>query len=104
MPFLQHGVRAAKLALLHAVAGRMRQRQEQRQLVVRGRSLPAGPSAFNGTCAANTLAVYRLYNNGQGGAPNHRYTLDSSVRAQMLAQGWLQEGYGSLGVMMCAPK
>jgi hypothetical protein len=47
--------------------------------------------------------VYRLYNDGQGGAPNHRYTTDFAVRAQMIAHGWVPEGYGDLGVIMCSP-
>jgi hypothetical protein len=45
-----------------------------------------------------------MYNNGQGGAPNHRYTTEPSVRALMLAQGWIAEGYGAVGVIMCAPQ
>jgi hypothetical protein len=47
--------------------------------------------------------VYRLYNDGQGGAPAHRFTTNLAVRAQMLAQGWLLEGYGAGGAIMCAP-
>jgi hypothetical protein len=47
--------------------------------------------------------VYRLYNNGQGGAPNHRYTTASSVRDQMLAAGWILEGNGPGFAFMCAP-
>ena len=60
--------------------------------------------ALDGTCPSGTLPVYRLYNNGQGAAPNHRYTTDPSVRAQMMLTGWMPEGYGNLGVMMCAPQ
>jgi hypothetical protein len=61
-------------------------------------ALPDG----QGTCPAGTVAVYRLYNQGQTGAPNHRFTTDAAVRAQMLAQGWVAEGAG-LGVTMCGP-
>jgi hypothetical protein len=57
----------------------------------------------NGTCPITTLPVYRLYNNGQGGAPNHRYTTNADVRAQMIAGGWIPEGYGPNGVVMCSP-
>ncbi len=57
----------------------------------------------DGACAAGTVPVYRLYNDGQGGAPNHRYTVDASVRAAMMARGWIPEGAGPLGVVMCAP-
>ena len=31
--------------------------------------------------------VYRLYNNGQGAAPNHRYTTSLATRTTMLDQG-----------------
>jgi hypothetical protein len=62
--------------------------------------LSPGPS---GDCASGSLPVYRLYNNGQGGAPNHRYTTSEAIRTQMTAQGWIPEGYGPLGVIMCSP-
>jgi hypothetical protein len=55
-----------------------------------------------GECAANRRPLYRLYNNGQGGAPNHRYTTDVSVRAQMVGLGWISEGDG-IGVIACVP-
>ena len=64
----------------------------------------APASTADGSCPASTLPVYRLYNNGQGAAPNHRYTTDASVRQQMIAQGWIPEGYGTLGVIMCSPQ
>jgi hypothetical protein len=56
-----------------------------------------------GTCPAGTQPIYRLYNDGQGGAPNHRYTTSLSLRSMMLAQGWVAEGNGTVGVIMCAP-
>ena len=40
----------------------------------------------------------------QGGAPNHRYTTDLAVRAQMIAKGWVPEGRGSNPVQMCSPQ
>ena len=61
------------------------------------------PSVSDGSCPVGTLPVYRLYNNGQGGAPNHRFTTDPTVRQQMLARGYVPEGYG-IGVSMCAPQ
>lgn len=57
-----------------------------------------------GACPANTHPVYRLYNNGMGGAPNHRYTASLSTRSQMITQGWVSEGFGPMGVIMCAPR
>jgi hypothetical protein len=56
----------------------------------------------SGSCAGGTLPLYRLYNNGQSGAPNHRYTTSPATRAAMLAQGWIAEGSG-IGVIGCAP-
>lgn len=58
--------------------------------------------ASDGSCAAGTIPVYRLYNNGQGGAPNHRFTTDPGLRSAMIAQGWIPEGQG-VGVTMCVP-
>ena len=63
--------------------------------------------AADGTCAAGTLPVYRLYNNGQGAAPNHRFTTDMATRNAMLTRppdkAWLAEGFG-VGVGMCSPQ
>ena len=56
-----------------------------------------------GVCAPSAQPVYRLYNNGIGGAPNHRYATDPAVRAEMLAKGWVSEGLGPLGVIFCVP-
>ena len=55
-----------------------------------------------GACPSPTLPLYRLYNNGLSGAPNHRYTTQPAIRQQMLAQGWTAEGAG-LGVIGCVP-
>jgi Glycosyl hydrolase family 30 beta sandwich domain/Repeat of unknown function (DUF5648) len=55
-----------------------------------------------GACADGLVPVYRVYNDGQGNAPNHRLVTSLDDRAQMLAQGWIAEGYGPLGVAMCA--
>jgi hypothetical protein len=57
----------------------------------------------NGNCPISSVPVYRLYNNGQGGAPNHRFVTSLSDRAAMLALGYVSEGSGPLGVGMCAP-
>ncbi len=55
-----------------------------------------------GVCAAANLPVFRLYNNGQGEAPNHRFTINEEVRNRMIADGWVPEGNG-IGVGMCSP-
>ncbi|MCC6195882.1 MAG: hypothetical protein IT518_15590 [Burkholderiales bacterium] len=56
-----------------------------------------------GACPAGFVALFRLYNQGQGGAPNHRYTTDAQVRALMIAFGWIAEGLGPLGIAGCVP-
>ncbi|MFI4903964.1 MAG: hypothetical protein ACHP91_11175 [Burkholderiales bacterium] len=59
--------------------------------------------AADGTCVSATIPLYRLYNDGLAGSPNHRHTTDLAVRASMLAAGWVAEGYGPLGVDACVP-
>jgi hypothetical protein len=56
-----------------------------------------------GSCPSGYRAVYRLYNNGQSGAPNHRYTTDPAVRIEMMGKGWIPEGFGPEGVGFCSP-
>jgi IPT/TIG domain/Bacterial pre-peptidase C-terminal domain/Repeat of unknown function (DUF5648) len=56
-----------------------------------------------GSCPPGTIPLYRLYNDGQGGSPNHRYTTDSDARAQMIAANWVPEGNGPDGVFACVP-
>jgi hypothetical protein len=56
-----------------------------------------------GACTAGTWPLYRMYNEGQGGAPNHRYANNFVVRAAMLANGWTPEGNGAAGVIGCVP-
>ncbi len=51
-------------------------------------------------CTGGTVPLYRLYNDGQTGAPNHRYTTSLALRSQMVAQGWIPEGEGA-GVIGC---
>jgi hypothetical protein len=50
------------------------------------------------------VPVYRLYNNGKGAAPNHRYTTIEGVRDQMIANGWVIEGNGPGLAFMCSPQ
>ena len=56
-----------------------------------------------GNCAAGAAPLYRLYNDGKTGAPNHRYTTREAIRTEMLAQGWKAEGSG-IGVIGCVPE
>ena len=65
-------------------------------------ALPQGAPGQR-TCPAGTAPLYRLYNNGQGGAPNHRYTDSLAIFNQMLAQGWSFEGEAQTKVFACEP-
>ena len=57
----------------------------------------------SGVCAAATIPVYRLYNNGMGAAPNHRFVTSLSERQLMIDKGFVPEGSG-IGVGMCVPQ
>ena len=58
------------------------------------------PSGFRGIEGDVLLApVYRLWNSRID--TNHRYTTSQIIRDQMIAQGWVSEGYGANGVAMC---
>jgi hypothetical protein len=59
------------------------------------------PLTATGFCPTNTLPVYRLWNGRTDSS--HRYTIDPMVRHEMNAKGWLPEGYGPDGVVMCSP-
>jgi len=58
-------------------------------------TVPAG-----GECPGNLTPIDRAYNDGfaHGRDPNHRYTADAALYAQMQAQGWVGEG-----VAFCVP-
>jgi hypothetical protein len=58
----------------------------------------------NGYCPGGTMPLYRLYNNGMGGAPNHRYTTSPTIFNQMVAAGWVFEGNGNTKVFACVPQ
>jgi hypothetical protein len=60
------------------------------------------PDATTGACPAGTIPLYRMYNQGMGGAPNHRFVTSSAERQKMLDAGFVAEGAG-IGVGMCVP-
>lgn len=55
----------------------------------------------SGACASGWTAVYRLWN--QRADSNHRYTTDAAIKEQMIAKGYVAEGYGPDAVGMCSP-
>ncbi|MDQ2961960.1 MAG: hypothetical protein M3R31_02200 [Pseudomonadota bacterium] len=59
------------------------------------------PDTATGACPSATIPVYRLWN--QRADSNHRYTTDPAIKAQMIVQGYVAEGYGPDAVIMCAP-
>jgi hypothetical protein len=58
------------------------------------------PDTLTGECADGLYPVYRLFSPRTG---DHRWTIDAGLRAALLEQGWIAEGYGDLGVAMCSP-
>jgi YVTN family beta-propeller protein len=62
-----------------------------------------GVPDITGSCAAGTVPLYRVYNQGMGGSPNHRYTSERAVRDAMVALGWTAEGNGPDIVFACIP-
>ncbi len=58
----------------------------------------------SGNCAPPTVPLYRLYNNGMGGAPNHRYTTSPTIFNEMVAAGWVFEGNANTQVFACVPQ
>jgi hypothetical protein len=58
----------------------------------------------SGACPTGTSPVYRMFNGGQGGAPNHRFTTSYATRLAFApGKGWIQEGVPPTGAGMCAP-
>lgn len=55
----------------------------------------------NGVCPNNWIPVYRLWNNRADS--NHRYTTEAATKAQMVARGYVAEGYGADAVSLCSP-
>jgi hypothetical protein len=62
--------------------------------------------AADGACASGTMAIYRSYNGGEGGAPAHRYTpylVDSCYPYNFFGPACVREGVGADGVAFCVP-
>jgi hypothetical protein len=56
----------------------------------------------DGGCPTPDGHIFRYYNNGKGGAPNHRFVPEGPARNVMLSEGWTPEGNGPGGVAFCA--
>ena len=64
-------------------------------------NLDAPNSVLTGACPTGDIPVYRLWNHRADS--DHRYTTDPAIKAEMIAKGYIAEGYGPDAVMMCAP-
>jgi len=58
------------------------------------------PDTTTGACPNSTIPVYRLWN--QRVDSNHRFTTRQAIKAEMVATGYVAEGYGPDAVAMCA--
>lgn len=58
------------------------------------------PDTVTGVCPGDSTPVYRLWN--RRADTNHRYTTSLALRNQMVARGYLAEGYGPSAVAMCS--
>jgi len=58
------------------------------------------PDPVSGACAADRMPVFRLWNARPDSG--HHLTTDLRVRDRLLAKGYVSEGWGPLGVAMCA--
>jgi photosystem II stability/assembly factor-like uncharacterized protein len=59
---------------------------------------------IDGACPGGFQPYYRMFNNGIGGAPAHRYSVKPAVVATMVAQGWVVEGSGAVNAFACVPR
>ena len=57
------------------------------------------PDSETGACPQDMVPIYRLWNNRSDS--NHRYTVDRLTRDEMVANGYVAEGYGPDAVFMC---
>jgi hypothetical protein len=60
------------------------------------------PDTSTGACASTEVPIYRLWNTRQDS--NHRYTTSAQIKADMIAKGYVVEGYGPDQVNMCSPQ
>jgi uncharacterized protein DUF5648 len=58
------------------------------------------PDVQTGACQNGTIPVYRLWNGRVDS--DHRYTTDPTIKQEMIQRGYMAEGYGPHGVVMCA--
>jgi uncharacterized protein DUF5648 len=60
--------------------------------IYEGLAFEAQPPLDDGNCPLDRVPVYRLYNNGMNGQPNHRFITSKSEAAATRGEGWVLEG------------
>jgi hypothetical protein len=80
-------------------------KQDSRWLFERNAFYVRMPEGVAGarTCPSGTQPLYRAYNGGASGAPNHRLTTDPAELDAMIAQHWIMEGEAMTRVFACVP-
>jgi hypothetical protein len=68
-----------------------------------GTAFHLGLPDLAGQCDPGTVPLYRLYNDGMTGAPNHRYTTRSDMFLAMRLRGWVAEGNADTFAFACVP-
>jgi hypothetical protein len=62
------------------------------------------PASADGSCPLGSTAIYRVYNNGENGEPNHRFVEDVVQRDSALMSGWISEGTAWCAPILVPPK
>ena len=62
------------------------------------------PLAANGECPADAGPVFRAYNDGMGGAPNHSHTMSTDKQEALLGMGYVAEGFDASGRIFCGER
>jgi uncharacterized delta-60 repeat protein len=75
--------------------------EQDRHWIFEGQVFGIDLPSYWGYCPAGQIPLYRMYNNGQGGVPNHRYLIDQEAADALFNDGWVFEGSGNPGTIGC---
>jgi hypothetical protein len=104
LPVLQRDLCAQKHAFLYAFRLRMQCVEEQPGMELRGNRILCSGNQCQRPPRRERLPSMGLYDNGMGGAPNHRCTTSIPILDAMIAAGWVFEGNGNTRVFACVPQ
>ena len=103
VPLLQHRIRVAELALLHAVRVGVRDGQAEPELAVRGRGIRRDPSRRDAETVRSARRRYTACTTTGWAARRITATRRTPTMFNMMqALGWVPEGSG-VGVIACVP-